>query len=92
MVEDFVLLKRIEAKLKTEGQWLVKTPSGDPAFKELGRWSRWRRHPDKRMGGFELLEVQISLTELAVRIRVLDETREKIPNEKSYQSHRKNQI
>lgn len=84
MVEDFVLLKRIEAKLKTEGQWLVKTPSGDPAFEELGRWSRWRRHPDKRVGGFELLEPQVSLKDLALRIRVLDQTREKIPDEKGY--------
>jgi hypothetical protein len=77
MVEDFVLLKRITAKLKTEEQWLVKTALGDPAYKELGRWSRWRRHPDKRVGGFELLEAQISLKELAVRIRVLDQTSQK---------------
>lgn len=88
MVEDFVLLKRIEAKLKTEGQWLVKTPSGDPAFEELGRWSRWRKNPDKWVGGFEQLETHISIIELAVRIGVLDQTREKVTNEKSYQRHR----
>lgn len=55
MVDDFVLLKRIKAKLKTEEQWLVKTAVGDPAYKELGRWSGWRINPDKGMGAFELL-------------------------------------
>jgi len=77
MVEDFVLLKRITAKLKTEEQWLVKTALGDPAYKELGRWSRWRRHPDKRVGGFELLEPHVSLKDLAMRIEVLNQRRKK---------------
>ena len=76
MVEDFVLLKRITAKLKTEEQWLVKTAMGDPAYKELGRWSRWRRHRDKRVGGFELLEAHIDPVELAARVDVFDRGRE----------------
>lgn len=78
MVEDFVLLKRIKAKLKTEEQWLVKTPLGDPAYKELGRWSRWRKNTDCWKGGFELLEADIDLLELASRVGVYDRSREKI--------------
>lgn len=72
MVEDFVLLKRIEARLDTAGQWLVKTPDGDAAFKQLGRWSRWRRNPNKWVGGYENLETHIVLKELAQRIGVFD--------------------
>jgi hypothetical protein len=76
MVEDFILLKRIEAKLDTAGQWLVKTPNGDVAFKELGRWSRWRRNPNRWVGGYEVLETHIFLKELAQRIGVYDPTKE----------------
>ncbi len=76
MIEDFVLLKRIEARLDTAGQWLVKTADGDAAFKELGRWSRWRRNPNKWVGGYEALETHIVLTELAQRIGVFDPTLE----------------
>jgi hypothetical protein len=68
MIEDFVLLKRIKAKLKTADQWLKKTAEGDSAYKDLGRWSRWRRNPDKRVGGFEVLETNIDLQSFALRI------------------------
>ena len=71
MVEDFILLKRIKAKLQIADQWLVKTAHGDAAYTELGRWSRWRRNPNKWVGGFEALETHIELKELAIRIRVL---------------------
>ena len=78
MKEDFILLKRLEARLLTAGQWLQKTPEGDPRFKELGRWSRWRKNPDRWKGGFELLEADIDLLELASRVGVYDRSREKI--------------
>lgn len=78
MVEDFILLKRIEARLDTAGQWLEKTPDGSPRFKELGRWSRWRKNPEQWKSGFELLETNIDLPELAARVGVLDRAREKI--------------
>jgi hypothetical protein len=67
-----VLLKRIKAKLRTADQWLVKTPEGDPAYRELGRFSRWRRNPNKWVGGYETLETHIVLKELAQCIGVFD--------------------
>ena len=78
MKEDFVLLKRLEARLGSVGQWLQKTPEGDPRFKELGRWSRWRKNPDRRKSGFEPLEPHIELLELAARVGVFDRGRERI--------------
>lgn len=76
MIEDFILLKRIEARLKTANQWLTKTAEGDAAYKELGRWSRWRRNPDRWAGGFEVLETNIDLKVLAQRIGVFDPAKE----------------
>ncbi len=70
MVVDFLLLKRIKARLKTEGQWLEKTAEGDCRYKELGRWSRWRRNPDRWVGGYEVLETNIDIKELATRVGV----------------------
>ena len=78
MKEDFILLKRLEARLGSAEQWLQKTPEGDPRFKELGRWSRWRKNPDRRKAGFELLEDHIDLLELAARVGVFDRSRERI--------------
>lgn len=78
MVEDFVLLKRLKDKLRTADQWLVKTAEGDPAFRELGRFSRWRRNPDRRAGGLEVLETNIDFIELATRVGVFDPTRERL--------------
>lgn len=74
MIEDFILLKRIKAKLKTADQWLVKTADGDSAFNDLGRWSRWRSNPNKWATGYETLETHIVLKELAQRIGVFDPT------------------
>lgn len=78
MKEDFVLLKRLETRLGSVGQWLQKTPEGDSRYKKLGRWSRWRKNPDRWKGGFELLEADIDLLELASRVGVYDKTKEKI--------------
>ena len=72
MIEDFVLLKKFNAKLKTADQWLVKTAEGDPAYRELGRWCRWRRNPDRRAGGLEVLETHIELLNLAQRVGRFD--------------------
>ena len=54
MKEDFILLKRLEARLGSAVQWLQKTPEGDPR----GGWSRWRKNPDRRNAGFEILKVE----------------------------------
>lgn len=77
MIEDFILLKRIEARLDTAGQWLVKTPNGDAAYKELGRWSRWRRNPNRWVAGYEVLETHIELLELAKRVGCFDVSKER---------------
>lgn len=78
MKEDFILLRRLETRLRSVGQWLQKTAEGDPRFKELGRWSRWRKNPDRWKAGFEVLEVDIDLLEIASRVGVYDKNREKI--------------
>lgn len=77
MKEDFVLLKRIEAALSIEKQWLKKTPVGAAEFKQLGRWSRWRLHPNKWVGGNELLEAHVDLQDLAQRVGVFDVSKER---------------
>lgn len=78
MQEEFILLKRLEARLGSVGQWLQKTPEGDPRFKELGRWSRWRKNPDRWKAGFELLEADVDLLEFASKVGVYDRSRELI--------------
>lgn len=76
-VHEFLLQKRIADRLGEKGQWMVKTPEGDPKHKELGRWSRWRKNPDRWVGGYEVLETHIELLELAKRIGVFNPTVDK---------------
>lgn len=74
---DFILLRRIESLLRTDNQWLLKTPDSAPAFKTLGRWSRWRKS-DYRFGSHaEILETHVDLLEFAKRIGAFDVTKEK---------------
>lgn len=76
-VPDFVLLRRIEPLLRTDHQWLVKTPDNAPAFKTLGRYSRGRKS-DVRFGVHaELLETHLDLLEFAKRTGLFDQTKEK---------------
>ena len=66
-LQEFVLLRKIEKLLRTEGQWLVKTPDNAPAFKNLGRYSRWRRSSNRFVSHAELLEANLNLLEFAKR-------------------------
>ena len=75
-VPDFVLLRRIEPLLRTDHQWLVKTPENAPAFKTLGRYSRWRRSNDRFGIHSELLETHLDLLEFAKRTGLFDGTKE----------------
>lgn len=75
---DFILLRRIEPLLLTDNQWLLKTPDNAPAFKTLGRYSRWRRSNDKFGHHAELLEIHVDLLEFAKRTGLFDVTKEKI--------------
>lgn len=74
---DFILLRRIERLLRTDKQWLVKTPPNAPAFNVLGRYSRWRKADEKFGIQSELLETHLDLVEFAQRTGLFDATKEK---------------
>lgn len=74
---DFVLLRRIEPLLRTDNQWLVKTPANAPAFKTLGRYSRWRRSNDRYGSHPELLETHLDLLEFSKRTGLFDCAKER---------------
>lgn len=74
---DFILLRRIEPLLLTDNQWLLKTPDNAPAFKTLGRWSRWRRPNDRYGSHTEVLETHLNLLEFAIRTGLFDPKTEK---------------
>lgn len=75
---DFILLRRIESLLQTDHQWLLKTPDSAPAFKTLGRFSRWRRSNDRFGYHAELLETHVDLLEFAKRTGLFDTTKERM--------------
>jgi hypothetical protein len=74
---DFILLRRIEPLLRTDNQWLIKTPDNAPAFKTLGRWSRWRKSNDRFGSHAEVLETHLDLLEFAKRVGLFDVTKER---------------
>lgn len=77
-LQDFILLRRIEALLRTDHQWLLKTPDSAPAFKTLGRYSRWRKSSDRFGSHPEILETHVDLVEFAKRTGLVDVTKERM--------------
>ena len=48
-----------------------------PAFKTLGRWSRWRRANDRYGSHPEVLETRLDLLEFAKMVGLFDVTKER---------------
>ena len=74
---DFILLRRIEKLLATDNQWLIKTPENAPAFRTLGRYSRWRKSDDRFGYQAEILETHLNLLEFAKRTGLFNQAKEK---------------
>lgn len=73
----FILMRRIEDLLRSDEQWLVKSPDGSPAHKTLGRYSRWRKSHERFGHHAELLETHVDLVEFATRTGLFDPKKER---------------